>query len=155
LKSQRRKVSFKSLEIIKKNNRLKSIIPHFKAKHLLLILIFALPSISIAEFIAIKNKNCDESEVHVRKGERIFFSEEKSILGFGYTKSNGCKIVDFTQVVRQYSDQHQTEMLFSSKIGQRSTCREGLTKYQGPEFKTAFITKNKLVLQLTQEKQLV
>ena len=99
-------------------------------------------------FKDVKAKFCGSVPIPVRSGERVYLGTDEGIIGVGYTENN-CRVVDFQQValVQSSSDSEQFEV--NKPIGRRSTCGanpNSLQAYAGPDYRTASIKPNSLVL---------
>jgi hypothetical protein len=114
-------------------------------KYLFTLLLVAICAPSFAEFKLVKSKYCNNSVVPLQSEERIYINTQKSIIGFGHTQES-CRLVDFKSFVITSFSNEVTEINSSSDVGRRSSCFDGVTKYQGPSFSTAQIKANEVTL---------
>ena len=104
-----------------------------------------------AEFHNVAKKTCNGVEVDIKKNERVYVSVKKQLLGFGYTDSEDCRIVDFSNFFIQRLSQSTisgttAEVAYVDGIARMNTCVEGTELYQGITEYSALIENNKVTV---------
>ncbi len=109
-------------------------------------------SVSVnAQFSDIEAITCDGLEVEVKEGDRLFFDPVKSIIGFGETSEDGCKVVDFKTLLLEQSTSVGEDIVSTylpvSAVGRKTTCQPGqISDYKGPVFEKVTIEDEKITI---------
>ena len=100
-----------------------------------------------ADFLNVKSKLCDQKEVIVKNGDRIFIDLNQGLIGIGFTSDQNCRVVDFKSATIIEKSDDQTKLAIVSSVGRRSSCQNGVLPYAGLEFKNAILTADTLAIE--------